>query len=125
MVDGGALNTLYVDGKESATRVAMPNNLTPVSSFLGCSEEYTNFFAGDLDEIRIWNIARTAAEIVEEMNGNVSPSESHLVAYFNCDAIQDGTRLPDNSGNGNDGTLGGGDPAYMPTLIPSDVPEPE
>jgi hypothetical protein len=125
LVDGGQLNTLYVDGKEGAAREAAPNTLTPVSSFLGCSEEYADFFAGDMDEIRIWNVARTAAEVVQEMNGDVGASEPHLVAYFNCNAIQDGTRVLDNSGNGNDATLGGGDPAYMPTLVPSEVPEPQ
>jgi hypothetical protein len=123
LVDGGQVNTLYVDGKVNATRDATPNELTPVSSFLGCTEEYTDFFAGDLDEIRVWNVARTAAEIVQEMNGDVSPVEPHLVAYFNCNEIQDRTRLLDNSGNGNDATLGGGDPKYMPTLVPSDRPE--
>jgi hypothetical protein len=43
------------------------------------------------------------------------------MAYFDCNAIE-GTRLPDQSGNGNDATLGGGILAYMPTLVPSDVP---
>jgi hypothetical protein len=124
-VDGGKLNTLYVDGKESAAREGTPNNLTPVSSFLGCSEEYADFFAGDLDEIRVWNVARTAAEVVQEMNGEIGSREPHLVAYFDCNEIQDGTRLPDNSGNGNDATLGGGNPAYMPTLVPSDRPQPK
>jgi hypothetical protein len=32
-----------------------------------------------------------------------------------------GTRMPDLSGNGNDATLGGGNPSYMPTLA-ADVP---
>jgi hypothetical protein len=118
------LNTLFVDGNLADTSAIVPNNLTPSLVFFGSSAEYQNFFAGYLDEIRIWNVARTGAEVVQEMNGQINAMEPGLVAYFNCNEILDGGLLPDNSGNGNNAILGGGDPEDMPTLVPSDRPQP-
>jgi hypothetical protein len=123
-VNDGLVNTLYVDGKVVDTTALIPNNLTPELMVLGSSAQYQNFFAGYLDEIRIWNVARTGPEVIQEMNGNVGSEEPGLVAYFNCNEIVDGGLLPDNSGNGNNGLLGGGDPEDMPTLVPSNRPQP-
>jgi Concanavalin A-like lectin/glucanases superfamily len=117
----GYSNTLYIDGAMSATTSATPDKLTPLSSWLGSVDGTRQLYAGDMDEIRIWHLARSSDEVLQDMQGLVGSQEPGLVAYFDCDAIQ-GTRLLDDSGNGNDATLGGGDPAYMPTLVPSAVP---
>jgi hypothetical protein len=119
--DGGYSNTLYIDGAVSATTAATPDKLTPLSSWLGSVDGTRQLYAGDMDEIRIWHLARSSDEVLQEMQGLVGSQEPGLVAYFDCDAIE-GTRVPDQSGNGNDATLGGGNPAYMPTLVPSTVP---
>lgn len=119
--DAAAVSTLYVDGVLSATGPATTNNRTPLASWIGSFDGLSQFYQGDIDELRIWNVARTAGEVVQEMNGQVGASEAGLVAYFNCNAIY-GTRVLDLSGNGNDMTLGGGVPDRMPTLVPSDVP---
>lgn len=123
--DAGFINTLYVDGVPTASTPATPDNFTPMVVFLGTSEkggapQYANYFAGELDEIRIWTVARTAAEVQEEMNGEVDAAEPGLVAYFNCDEVLDGGLLLDNSGNGNNAVLGGGDPNFTPALVASD-----
>jgi hypothetical protein len=112
---------LFVDGNLTATGAAQPDNLTPVSCWIGTFDGLSELYAGDMDEIRIWNIERTVDQIVEEMQGNVPEVAPGLVAYFDGDEIE-GDRLPDKSGNGNDATLGGGDPARMPTLVPSGLP---
>jgi hypothetical protein len=122
--DSGAdSNMLYIDGVLSATSAATPDDRTPFTSSIGAFNQTSEAFAGDIDEIRIWNIARTSQEVGEEMRGEVNAQEPGLEAYFNCNAIV-GTHVPDQSGNGNDATLGGGNPLYMPTLVPSDVPSP-
>lgn len=41
-----------------------------------------NLFNGDMDELRIWNVARTQAEISENMNRNSLCDNTGLVAYF-------------------------------------------
>ncbi len=39
-------------------------------------------FGGDLEELRVWNVARTEAEIREAMHRTMTGSESGLVAYW-------------------------------------------
>ncbi len=121
--EGGTVHTVYVDGVASATGTGSPDRLTPLSSWLGSLDGLmtSDFFMGDMDEIRIWSVAQQASDVALDMNGESSPTAPGLEAYFNCNAIY-GTRVRDNSGNGNDATLGGGDPTRMPTLVASDVP---
>ncbi len=44
--------------------------------------EAPDYFSGDLDEVRIWNIARTAGQIQAGMLSQVSPVETGLLAYY-------------------------------------------
>jgi hypothetical protein len=118
---GGPLETLYVDGVAVATGAAAPDKLTPLASWIGSLDGTNDDFAGQMDEIRIWNVARTGPQIQDDMDGTTPADAPGLAAYFDCDSIH-GTRVPDVSGNGNDATLGGGDPARMPSLVASTVP---
>ncbi len=61
-------------------------------------------FAGQIDEVRIFNYARTPEEIQATMNTTLTGDEAGLVGYWNFD---DGT-AEDLSPNRNDGTLYGG-----------------
>lgn len=78
-------------------------------------QEYDNFatsqfYNGELDDIRIWGTVRTADEIAENMNEELSGSEPGLIAYYDCNQ---GTPLEANPGldyltdhtNNNDGDL--------------------
>jgi hypothetical protein len=114
---------LYLDGKALATNLyANPNRRTPLSCWMGSSDGLSSFYSGDLDELRIWNVARSAAEVVEDMNGQVSDRAPGLVAYFNFNTIEGGDIVLDESGNGNNATLGGGAPSAIPTQVKSTVP---
>jgi hypothetical protein len=57
-----------------------------------------------LDEFRIWNVARTQAEIRQSMCQKLSGNETGLVLYFNFDNTS-GTTAYDLSGNDRHGTL--------------------
>ena len=92
---------------------AQDSNVYPVSTlpdsdndlYIGWQGHYNNtYFNGEMDEIRIWNDARTVSEIRENMCKTLTGNESNLVAYYNFDNTS-GTILQDYSGNGNDGTL--------------------
>lgn len=61
------------------------------------------YFHGELDEIRIWKVARSQEQIHAAMNTPLTGKEEGLVAYWNFD---DGT-AKDLSGHGNDGLLSG------------------
>ena len=61
-------------------------------------------FEGRIDDVRIWNDARTVAEIQEYMHKEVASDASGLVAYYKM-SDGSGTSLADNSSNSNTGTL--------------------
>jgi Concanavalin A-like lectin/glucanases superfamily len=62
------------------------------------------FAAGQMDEVRIWNKARTQAEIAGSFSCRLTGTESNLVAYYNFD----GGSANDLTGHGHNGTLAGG-----------------
>lgn len=117
----GSTASLYVNGAVAATNAVSANIQIPTTSWLGTLDGYSQFFAGEMDEIRIWSVARKPSDILADMQGTVASNAPGLVAYFDCNEAC-GTRMPDESGNGNDATLGGGDPAFMPQLVAADVP---
>ena len=91
---------LFVNGSEvKNSRVAAgisPIN-TPVK-YIG------TYFQGKLDEVRMWNIARTESEINNDMNKRLTGSETNLVAYYPMD-INGDYQLIDLSSNQNHGVI--------------------
>jgi concanavalin A-like lectin/glucanase superfamily protein/VCBS repeat protein/cadherin-like protein len=73
-----------------------------------------------LDEMRIWSVARSQAEIQASMNGPLSGTEPGLKAYWN---FNEGTGpiAADSTANGFDATLVNG-PLWTPSTIPFPVP---
>ncbi|WP_162910835.1 LamG-like jellyroll fold domain-containing protein [Hymenobacter oligotrophus] len=116
---GGSL-LLYVDGVLQGTTAipaaAAVNNITGRDLLLGAiANNSTNsaaYFANvRLDELRIWNVARSAAELQASMISTVAATAPGLVAYYNFDAGTAGgdntglTTLYDLTANANHGTL--------------------
>ena len=74
--DGAALR-LYVNGTQVAT--SNVTGLLPVSTGalrIGGNSIWGEYFAGDLDDIRIYSRALTAAEVVTDMNTAVNPPDT-------------------------------------------------
>ena len=102
---------LFVDG----TSVGSTPATTPTSNnnrFIGDKPSSADhFFHGQLDEMRIWNVARTQMEISNNMNSELTSNTSNLIAYYKFnqgDADQTNTNvttLVDLSENCNHGTL--------------------
>ncbi len=63
-------------------------------------------FKGIIDEVRIWNIARTEQEIQSTMNQTLNGNEPGLVGYWKFDEGT-GTITYDATSNHNDGTISG------------------
>lgn len=103
---------LYIDGVADASgnfTVTMNTNSTgPI--ILGRRNDNTNYFDGQMDEVRIWNVARTASEIQASMNSNACGGSQGLSAYYNFNHGTAGgnntgiTALTDYAGT-NNGTL--------------------
>jgi alpha-tubulin suppressor-like RCC1 family protein len=91
-VRSGSSLLLYVNGVQQAS-VAIPaaaavNNVAGRDLLLGAiATGGASYFANvRLDELRIWNVARTAAEIQAGMSSIIPASTTGLAAYYNFDA---------------------------------------
>lgn len=69
--------------------------------FLGKSYDDSRQLNGDITEVRVWSVARTADEIWENMY-DVDPHTTGLIGYWKFDEGQ-GNVIRDWTGNGNDG----------------------
>jgi len=75
-------------------------------------------FHGEIDEVRIWNTARSQAEIQANMYNTVGSFETSLVAYYRFEQ-DSGTELVDVTSFDNDGTLNGS-PTWVTSKVPMD-----
>ena len=82
-------------------------------------------FAGYMDELRVWNYARTQAQINADMNNPLAGTEPGLAGYWKFDE-NTGQTAYDSSTNNYDGTLGstGGGDSNDPDWGSSDAPLP-
>ncbi|MCX6879950.1 MAG: SBBP repeat-containing protein [Verrucomicrobia bacterium] len=103
-VNSNGTRHLYVNGVEKTITgtatvvVANTNEVRLGSDYRG------RYFAGQLDEVRIWNTARSQTDIQDSMHHVLTGSESGLAAYYQFDESS-GTLLPDLTANSNLGTL--------------------
>jgi hypothetical protein len=63
-----------------------------------------NHFNGSMDELRLWNVVRTQAQIQGNSNSTIPTNSAGLVAYYKFDEGT-GTSTADATGNGNNGTF--------------------
>ncbi len=83
--------------------------------------DYARTFVGQVDELSIWNIAKTEEEINIIMNQLLDGDEENLVAYYRFDQL-DGNVVEDLSGNSVNGTNVGIDGAEPAALVNSTAP---
>ena len=111
----GVVN-LYINGVQDATTTT--NTITGQNSLPRCvgaklntSLVPSNFFNGRIDEVRFWNIAKTAAQISSNLTTQYQGNETNLLAYYNFNqGIQNGnnsaiTTLTNSVNSANNGTL--------------------
>ena len=84
-VKNGATRTLYVNGNVVAL-TGTPLSVASNSDFLSIGIDYNTLsrcFNGSIDEVRVWNVARTQAQIQASKNVELNGTEAGLVAYYN------------------------------------------
>ncbi|NTW32574.1 MAG: T9SS type A sorting domain-containing protein [Bacteroidetes bacterium] len=93
----GVLDTSY-----TSPNFAHPNNINDL--LIGSYDTLETSFSGSIDEIRIWNSARTQNEIVQYKDIPLCGDEFGLVLYYKANESS-GTLLKDRSPNHNNGYL--------------------
>ncbi len=100
----GSIYVLYINGVPLAG-VGSIGVLTTMNAFhIGALPGAMSTFHGDIDEIRVWNVARSEAEILAHMETPVPPDAPGLRAYFRCEGS--GQELTDSSQHGVHAGLG-------------------
>ena len=99
-------SNIYVNGLEvnlSGNALNVSSNNDPIRF---ASDYSGRFFQGRIDEVKIWNIARSEEEIIFTMDSSLTGTENGLVAYYNFNEGSNDT-LHDLTNNGHLGTLVG------------------
>ncbi len=97
----------YIDGQLVAQTEASYFPAAASSLPLTLGTGYAGDFRGSLDELRLWNVARSAADIASNLGHPLSATESGLVAYF-AFSEGSGTTVSDATANALSGTISGG-----------------
>jgi len=97
--------TIYLDGNAVSSTVG--NNISPpinvnnnLPLYMGAvaqRQEQFNQFTGQLDEVRIWNVALSQSQIQSQMNQPLTGSEPGLIGYYTFSSQNGNDSLP----NGN------------------------
>ncbi len=96
---------LFVNGVEVASSTFPFGTIGSTSNFLCFGEDYltgtVEYFSGKIDEVRVWNVARTSVEINENQVNCFTGNEAGLLAYYNFENGS-GTTVTDlvNANNG-------------------------
>ncbi|TKC00339.1 FG-GAP-like repeat-containing protein [Pedobacter cryophilus] len=106
---------LYVNGVEVASNsnTLSPSQMPTGTHFsIGRIHNQPYYFNGTIDEVRVWNVVRTQAQLAANMNTELSAQTGLVGLYRFNQGIANGTNTGittaiDASGNANNGTLSG------------------
>ena len=118
-LSGGTL-TFYINGVASGTASVGSSTADNIEMNIGRQQPSLcrcNHFNGTMDELRIWNVARSQSDILANYESTVPTNSSNLVAYYKFDEST-GTTTADASSNGNNGTLVNGPTRQVPSTSP-------
>jgi len=88
----------------TATNTSIPHNSNPVNLGRYATVHRSDAFIGKLDEVRLWNIARTETEIRDKMCEKLTATESGLIGYWIVDENTTDPTLEDYSVSNVNGT---------------------
>ena len=100
--DGSYMRIFYNGELQSYNQVSMTIKETNYPLFFGRWNPSGNEFSGYIDELRIWNVAKTQSEILLNKNKILTGNESGLLAYyrFENDCLDETSHNNDGTGYG-------------------------
>ncbi|MFO8067752.1 MAG: LamG-like jellyroll fold domain-containing protein, partial [Bacteroidales bacterium] len=110
MVYSSGILEMYFNGMSQGTAsgTILTNDL---DLYIGASQQYGDNWTGYIEELRIWNDARTETEIQDNMNSEINPQSENLLAYYDFNRgipVGDNTAieyLPDMTDNNFHGSM--------------------
>ena len=100
-VNGYEVGHRHYNGKDSFVKCRLPLRIGATHRI---DQEAQSSFVGQIDEVRVWNVARTEQQIRSDMNTQLNGDEPGLVGYWKFDEETE-DRISDSSLNKNDGKL--------------------
>ncbi len=119
---GSKLLRIVVDGVDEGS-TTVPDGMPSTNSSVQIGRhryQSDKLFSGQIDEVRIWNIARTASEIQNTMQTLLDGNEPGLIAYYRFDEGTE-TQTGDLTGRGHTGQFQPG-PTNGPQSTASTAP---
>ncbi|MBD3559343.1 hypothetical protein H6S82_10765, partial [Planktothrix sp. FACHB-1355] len=117
-VDASGNGKLYKNGQEiKSGKMHLPESLNRTQNYIGKSHgSGDGYFDGRIAEVRVWNRARKAEELQQDMNRRLAGNETGLVGYW---PLNEGSenRVFDKTSNGKHGRIDG---AIWPQISESD-----
>lgn len=90
----------YINGVLTSTDIPAYSAAVVGNSPIIIGSGYTSGYDGEIDEVRLWNTARTTAEIQNNRNTTINPGSPGLALYWNFDeSPANSTTVYDASGN--------------------------
>ncbi len=106
--DGNNTLKLYVDGELIQTVTGIDKNILSGGANIGSSDSDSDYFSGLINEIRLWNVERSAEQIADGYLPDFSSptGQGALVGYWRAADIS-GSTVTDSSSNANNGSISG------------------
>jgi len=124
--DGVGTAMMYIDGEEVVvTHTTAPSGAVAANAAdpLGLGNTLPDLnmgFEGVIDEVRVWNVARTGGEIADNMLVTLEGTEPGLAGYWRLDEGY-GSVVVDATGTCDDGMVTGGEWVQGVVLYPTGV----
>src|SRR5262249_33299142 len=114
LVKSGTSYTFYRDGVADGTASTATAVPTVASTFQLGRAEGAFYLNGQLDDLRLWNSARSATDIANNRNSALVGNEAGLAGYWKFDEAATSLTETDSTSNHNDGALGGTQATRVP-----------
>ncbi len=100
----GANRFLYLDGALVASNSASGLSVSTASNLTLAKTGFNEYFWGSMDDVRVWSVCRSQADITNHMYLVLNGSESGLISYWKFDEGSGGA-ITDSSGHSGTGYL--------------------